>query len=166
MNEFKDIKMVGTDDLIRREKEEALEGFDEQRFRFTLDREIKNLAVQPTRFFVLLKKPVVIFALTFLLAFLTWAAFRVLRPDPADQNYLVFKTVLAQAYDLHKENMDGYSSAPEAQVESAESEFQWALKRVLFSIQIEKDPLDSEVQVFQDVLRRSLAFSPTEEISY
>lgn len=163
MSDLRDKNIMEADDLIRREKEEALAGFDEQGFRLHLDRKILDLSAQSVRAVLVSKKTVVVFASVLILVFLTWAAFRIFLPDPSTRNYRVFKTVLAQAFEMHGENLGKSHFALGEERDAAESEFQWALKRVLFSILKEKGSTESETQVFRDVLWRAPAFSNTGE---
>ena len=159
MSDIRNGNVMEPEDRIRRETEEALAGFDKEKFRRHLEEKILTLPHRLPRGTWIYKRPAVALASFLLLCVLTWGVIRILWPGAGSGDYRIFKTVVAQAFEMHEENLRNPFLSAGVTSESEEVDFQWALKRVLFSILSEERTREDESKVFRQVMGKAPLFS-------
>jgi hypothetical protein len=152
--------------LIQREKEEALQKFRKQEFGSRLKQRIKeeeSKTPSPSVFWF--RKPVIAASTVLILIVLGWVvATQIFAPTPYEKDARTVEKALAQAFETHE--LVIAQSAPQIEPQPGSdnlNEFEWSLKRVVYSIHREDIP-DSEIpQIFSQVLLKSTLFKETED---
>ena len=153
-------------DLIQKEKEEALQRFRKQEFGSRLKQMIKEEeSITPSPSVFWFRKPVIAAGIVLLLIILGWVvSTQVFAPTPYERDAKSIKKALAQAFETH-ELMIAQSAPPIEPQPSPDNllEFEWSLKRVVYSAQRENIP-DSDIpQIFRQVLLKAELFRETED---
>jgi hypothetical protein len=152
-------------DLIQKEKEEALQKFRKQEFGSRLKQRIKEEeSITPSLSVFWFKKPVFASGLILLLVAMGWIAVQLFTPTPYERDARAVEKALAQAFETHELLIAQSVPQVESQPDSENlHEFEWSLKRVIYSAQRENIS-DSDVpQIFSQVLLKSTLFSETED---
>ena len=152
-------------DLIRKEKEEALQRFRKEEFGSRLKQRIKeeeSKTLSPTVFWF--RKPVIALGIILLLVAIGWIAIQILTPTPYERDARAVEKALAQAFETHE--LVIARSIPQVEPQRGPDnlhEFEWSLKRVIYSIQREDIP-DSDIpQIFSQVLLKAELFREIED---
>jgi hypothetical protein len=152
--------------LIQKEKEEALKSFRKQDFGSRLKQRIKEEeAKTPSPSIFWFRNPVIATGIMVLLIVLGWVvATQVFTPTPYEKDAKAVEKALAQAFETHELVL--VQSAPQIEPQSGSDnliEFEWSLKRVIYSAQRENIP-DSDIpQIFSQVLLKSTLFREAED---
>lgn len=143
-------------DLIRKEKEEALESFHQEAFRARLRQRIEEESKTPSPFLFRFRRPVIAVCTVLILVVMGWIAFQVFMPTPDERNARAIEKTLARAFE--SQELLIVRSVPQVepiQDESAIHEFEWLLKRVVYSAQRE-DITDNDVpRILSQVLQNA-----------
>ena len=162
----KDKEIFEFTDLIQKEKEDALQSFRKEEFDSRLKQRIKeeeSKTASPS--FFLFRKPVIATGIMLFLIVLGWVvATQVFAPTPYERDARAVEKALAQAFETH--DLIIAQSVPEIEAQPGLDnlhEFEWSLKRVVYSIQRENIP-DSDIpQIFSQVLLKTAQFMDTED---
>ncbi len=153
-------------DLIQKEKEEALRRFRKQDFGSRLKQRIKEEdATTPSPSVFWLRKPVIATGGVLLLIVLGWiVATQLFTLTPYERNARAIENTLAQAFETHE--LVIARSVPQTESQPGSDnlhEFEWSLKRVIYSAQREDIP-DSDIpQIFSQVLLNTELFREIED---
>ncbi len=152
-------------DLIQKEKEEALQRFRKQEFGTRLRQRIKEEeSITPSPSVFWLRKPVIASGIALLLVAAGWIAVQVFTPTPYEKDARAIEKTLAQVIETHE--LVIARSAPQIEPQPGSDnlhEFEWSLKRVIYSAQRENIP-DSDIpQIFSQVLLKTELFRETED---
>ncbi len=153
-------------DLIQKEKEEALQRFRKQEFGSRLKQRIKeeeSKTPSPSVFWF--RNPVIATGIVVLLVVLGWVvATQIFAPTPYEKDARDVEKALAQAFETHELVIAQSTPQIEPQPDSENlHEFEWSLKRVIYSAHRENIP-DSDIpQIFSQVLLKSTLFRETED---
>ena len=152
-------------ELIQKEKEEALQSFRKEEFGSRLKQRIKeeeSKTPSPNVFWF--RKPVMASGLILFLVAMGWIAIQILKPTPYERDARAIEKTLAQAFETHE--LVIAQSVPQIEAQPGSDnlhEFEWSLKRVVYSIQREEIP-DSDIpQIFSQVLLKAAQFKETED---
>jgi len=153
-------------DLIQKEKEEALQRFQKQEFGSRLKQRIKEEeSKMPSPSVFWFRKPVIALGIVLLLIVLGWIiATQLFTLTPYERDTRAVEKALVQAFETH-ELMIAQSAPPIEPQPGADNlhEFEWSLKRVVYSAQRENIP-DSDIpQIFRQVLLKAELFRETED---
>lgn len=132
-------------DLIRKEKEEALLGFHKEAFRARLNRRIEEEPKTPSPFVFRFRRPVIAVSAVLVLVIIGWIALRVLTSTPYEREARTIEKTLTQVFE--SQEFLAARSVPQVEPEQEEAdihEFEWSLKRVVYSAQRE-DITDNDV---------------------
>jgi hypothetical protein len=153
-------------DLIQKEKEEALQRFQKEEFGNRLKQRIKeeeSKTPSPSVFWF--RKPVIAVGVVLLLIVLGWAiSTQLFAPTPYERDARAVEKALAQAFETH-ELLVAQSVPPIEPQPGSDNlhEFEWSLKRVVYSIHREDIP-DSDIpHIFSQVLLKAELFRETED---
>lgn len=152
-------------DLIQKEKEEALRRFRKQEFGTRLRQKIKEEeSITPSPFVFWFQKPFIVSSLILLLVAAGWIAIQLFTPTPYERDSRSIKKALAQAIETHELVIAQSFPSIEPQPGSDNlHEFEWSLKRVIYSAQRENIP-DSDIpQILSQVLLKAAQFRETED---
>jgi len=153
-------------DLIQKEKEEALQRFRKQEFGSRLKQRIKEKeSTRPSPSVFWFRKPVIAAGIVLLLIVLGWVvSTQVFAPTPYERDARFIKKALAQSFETHE--LIIAQSVPQIEPQPGSDnlhEFEWSLKRVIYSAQRENIP-DSDIpQIFSQVLLKAAQFRETED---
>jgi hypothetical protein len=152
-------------DLIQKEKEEALQRFRKQDFGSRLKQRIKEEdVITPSPSVFWLRKPVIASGIALILVAAGWIALHLFTPTPYERDARAIEKILAQAFETHE--LVIAQSAPPIEPQPGSDnlhEFEWSLKRVIYSAQREDIP-DSDIpQIFSQVLLNTELFRETED---
>lgn len=152
------------DNLIQKEKEDALQSFREQDFRSQLSRKIEEESKTPLPSVFLFRKPVIAVSTVVLLIVLGWAATQIFAPSLSESEAKAIEKIIIQAVNLHGGVVaqDSLQFEPEP-AESDIYEFGWSLKRVIYSIYRESIPDKDIPRIFSQVLQNVRTLKTTEE---
>ena len=143
-------------DLIRKEKEEALRSFHKEAFRARLKRRIEEESKTPSPFVFRFRRRVIAVSTALILVVVGWIAFQVFIPTPHERNARTIEKTLTRAFE--SQELMIARSAPQVepiQYESDIHEFEWSLKRVVYSAQRE-DITDKDVpRILSHVLQNA-----------
>lgn len=152
-------------DLIQKEKEEALQRFRKQDFGSRLKQRIKEEdVITPSPSVFWLRKPVIALGLILLLVAMGWIAIQLFTPTPNERDARAVEKALTQVFETHELMIA--QSVPQTELQPGPDnllEFEWSLKRVVYSAQRENIP-DSDIpQIFRQVLLKAELFRETED---
>jgi hypothetical protein len=143
-------------DLIRKEKQEALLNFNKEAFRSRLIRRIEEEPKKPSPFLFRFRRPVIAVSAVLVLVVMGWIAFQVFIPTPSERNARAIEKMLTRAFESQEPLIS--RSVPQVepiQDESDIHEFEWSLKRVVYSAQRE-DIADNDVpRILSQVLQNA-----------
>ncbi len=151
--------------LIQKEKEEALRRFRKQEFGSRLRQRIKEVeSIMPSPSVFWFRKPVIASGLILLLVATGWIAVQLFTPTANERDARAIEKALVQAFETHELMIA--QSLPQIEPQPGSdslNEFEWSLKRVVYSIQRENIP-DSDIQqIFNQVLLKAAQFRETED---
>lgn len=151
--------------LIQKEKEEALQRFRKQDFSSRLKQRIKEEeSITPSPSVFWLRKPVIASGIILLLVAMGWIAVQLFTPTPYERDARAVEKALVQAFETHE--LVIAQSVPQTEPQPSPDnllEFEWSLKRVVYSAQRENIP-DSDIpQIFRQVLLKAELFRETED---
>jgi len=151
-------------DLIQKEKEEALRIFREKDFKSRLNERIEAEPQKPTRDVFWFRKPVIATGLVMLLVVLGWIATQIFTPTLYERDVRAIKKTLAKAFDVQELLIAQSVPHIESQLGLENLyEFEWSLKRVVYSIQIKNIP-DSDIpRILGNVLLKATQVSEAED---
>lgn len=143
-------------ELIQKEKEEALLRFPKEDFRARLNRRIQEESIAPSPSVFWFRKPVIVAGTVLILVFLGWISTQLFAPSPYEKEARAIEKNLAQVFDVHE--LLVAQRIPQVEPQPGPDnlhEFEWSLKRVVYSAQRE-NIADSDVpgilsQVLQNV---------------
>lgn len=151
-------------DLIRKEKEEALQSFQKEAFRARLKRRIEEESKAPIPFVFRFRRPVIATGTVLILIVMGWIAFQVFMLTPEERDARAIEKTLVRAFESQEFLIA--RSVPQAEPAQSESnihEFEWSLKRVVYSVRRE-DTADSDVpRILSHVLQNAVQFREAEE---
>jgi len=152
-------------DLIRKEKEEALQRFRKEEFGSRLKQRIKEEeSITPSPSVFWFRKPFIVSSLILLLVAMGWITVQVFAPTPHERDARAIEKILTQAFETHELMIA--QSVPQTESQPGSDnlhEFEWSLKRVILSAQRENIP-DSDIpQIFSQVLLKAAQFRETED---
>ena len=143
-------------DLIRKEKEETLLNFNKEAFRARLNRRIEEEPKTPSPFVFRFRRQVIAVSAVLVLVVMGWIAFQVFIPTPSERNARAIEKMLFRAFEFQEPLIA--RSVPQVepiQDESDIHEFEWSLKRVVYSAQRE-DIADNDVpRILSQVLQNA-----------
>jgi hypothetical protein len=153
-------------DLIHKEKEEAIQRFRKQEFGSRLKQRIKeeeSKTPSPSVFW--LRKLIIAAGAALILVVLGWAVVtQLFAPTPYERDARAVKKALVQAFETHELMIA--QRIPQIEPQPGPDnlhEFEWSLKRVVYSIQRENIP-DSDIpQIFSQVLLKAELFRERED---
>ena len=151
-------------ELIQKEKEHALMSFQKQDFRARLNRRIKEESKAPAPSVFWFRKPVIATGMVLILVILGWIATQILAPNPYERDARAIKKALAQVFDVQELLVAQYVPQVEPQPGPDNlHEFEWSLKRVVYSAQRE-NIADSDVPgILSQVLQNATLVKESEE---
>jgi hypothetical protein len=157
-------EMFEFNNLIEKEKEGALQSFREEDFRSRLsrriDEELKTLI--PSVFWF--RKPIIVAGIVLLLVVMVWIAAQIFTPSPYERDARAIEKTLARVFEAH-ELLIG-RSIPQIEPQRGPDnvyEFEWSLKRVIYSIQREDIP-DSDIpRIFSQAILNATRVRETED---
>ena len=151
-------------DLIRKEKEEALQSFYKKAFRARLMQRIEEESKTPSPFVFRFRRPVIAASTVLILVVMGWIASKVFISTPYERNTRAIEKTLFRAFE--SQELLVAPSVPQVepiQEESDIHEFEWALKRVVYSTQRE-DITDNDVpRILSHVLQNAPQFREVED---
>ncbi len=151
-------------DLIRKEKEEALQSFQKEALRARLKQRIEEGSKTATPFVFRHRRPVTAAGIVLILVVMGWIAFQVFIPTPYEKNARAIEKTLFRA--LESQELLIARNEPKVEPTQGESdihEFEWSLKRVVYSARRE-DIADSDVpRILSHALQKAAQFRETEE---
>ena len=143
-------------DLIRKEKEEALQSFHKEAFRARLERRIEEESKTPSPFGFRFRRLVIAVSIVLILVVMGWIALQVFIPTRYERNARAIEKTLTRAFE--SQELLIARSVPQAEPKQEESdihEFEWSLKRVVYSAQRE-DITDNDVpRILSHVLQNA-----------
>jgi len=152
-------------DLIQKEKEEALQRFRKLEFGSRLRQRIKEEeSITPSPSVFWFRKPVIASGAILILVAAGWIAVQLFTLTPHERDARAIEKTLAQAFETH-ELMIAQTVPPIEPQPGSDNlhEFEWSLKRVIYSAQRENIP-DSDIpQIFNQVLLKAAQFRETED---
>jgi hypothetical protein len=143
-------------DLIRKEKEEAFQSFNKEAFRARLKQRIEEESKTPSPFLFRLWRPVIAICTVLVLIVAGWIAFQVFMPTLEERDARAIEKTLFRALES-RESLIARSvlQVEPIQGESDIHEFEWSLKRVVYSAQRE-DIADNDVpRILSQVLQNA-----------
>ncbi len=152
--------------LIQKEKGEALQRFRNQEFGSRLKQRIKEEELKtPSPSIFWFRKPVIAAGTVLLLMVLGWAiSTQLLAPKAYEKDARAVEKALARAFENHELVIAQSVPQIESQADLVNlHEFEWSLKRVIYSAQRENIP-DSDIpQIFSQVLLNAELFRERED---
>ncbi len=143
-------------DLIRKEKEEALQSFHKEAFRARLKQRIGEEPKTASPLMPWHRRPVITVSTVLVLVVMGWIAFQVFIPTASERNARAIEKTLTRAFESQEILIA--QSVPQVepiQVESGIHEFEWSLKRVVYSVRRE-DITDNDVpRILSHVLQNA-----------
>ena len=142
--------------LIRKEKEEALRSFHKDAFRARLRQRIEEESKTQSPFVFRFHRPVIAVSAVLVLVVMGWIAFQVFVPTPEEREARMIEKTLFRAF----ESQELLTARSVAQVEPKQEEsdiheFEWSLKRVVYSAQKE-DITDNDIpRILSQVLQNA-----------
>jgi hypothetical protein len=149
-------------DLIHKEKQEALQDYNEETFRSRLDQKIGK-DTQPSRSYSLwFQKPAVAGASVLLLIFLCWLSTQFFLPSSLGLEETLIKNTFIHLFSQNRTILNRIPPPVDEEYEiSAIDEFEWSIKRVFFVIQRENAPDEDIAQSLSRVLKNTTSlFKP------
>jgi len=132
-------------DLIGKEKKEALKNFHKDAFRARLKKRMEEESKTPSPFVFRFRPPVIAVSTVLILVVLGWIALQVFIPTPYERNVRAIEKTLTRAFESQELLIArSVTQAEPKQEESNIHEFEWSLKRVVYSAQ-RKDITDNDV---------------------
>jgi len=130
--------------------------FNKEAFRARLKRRIEEEPKTPSPFVFRFRRPVIAVSLVLILLVMGWIAFQAFLPTPHERNARTIEKTLTRAFE--SQELLIARSVPQVepiQVESDIHEFEWSLKRVVYSAQRE-DITDSDIpRILSHVLQNA-----------
>ena len=146
-------------DLIRKEKQEALQRFHKEAFRARLKQRIGEEPKTASPLVFRFQRPVIAVSTVLVLVVMGWIAFQVFIPTAEERNARTIEKTLTRAFE--SQNLLIAQSLPRVEPQQDESviqEFEWSLKRVVYSAQIEEITDDDLPRILGHVLRNAPQF--------
>jgi len=157
-------EMFEFDNLIQKEKEGALQSYREEDFRSRLSRRIDEESKTLTSPIFWFRKPVMAAGIILLLVVMGWIAAQIFITSPYERDARAIEKTLARVFDAH-ELLIG-QSIPQVEPQRGPDniyEFEWSLKRVIYSIQREDIP-DSDIpRIFSQAIINATRIRETED---
>ncbi len=151
-------------ELIQKEKEDALLRFHKEDFRARLNRRIKEESIAPSPSVFWFRKPVIAAGTVLILVILGWIATQIFAPNPYERDARAIEKALAQVFDVHE--LLVAQRVPQVEPQPGPDnlhEFEWSLKRVVYSAQRE-NIADSDVPgILSQVLQNTTLLQESEE---
>jgi len=143
-------------DLIRKEKQEALRNFNKEAFRSRLIRRIEEEPKKPSPFLFRFRQPVIAVSTVLILVVMGWIAFQVFIPTADERNARAIEKTLFRAFE--SQELLIARSVPQVEPKHDESDihdFEWSLKKVVYSARRE-DITDNDVpRILSHVLQNA-----------
>lgn len=150
--------------LILKEKREALQGFRQEEFNSRLNQQIKAESLRPIPTSFWTRKIVFASGAALLLIAVVWAVIHIFTPSPFERYTRNIERALGQASNLQTAKSSQSSFDIEHQPGDASFyELEWAIKRVVYSIQREEISDGDIPSLFQQVLQSVLLDEVTGE---
>jgi len=151
-------------DLIQKEKEEAFQSFNKEAFRARLKQRIEEESKTPSPFLFRLRQQVIAICTVLVLVVVGWIAFQVFMPTLEERDARAIEKTLFRALESRESLIA--RSVPQVEPIQGESdihEFEWSLKRVVYSAQRE-DITDNDVpRILVHVLQNTALFREVED---
>ena len=151
-------------DLIKKEKEEAIRIYNEDAFRLRLDQKITE-GTKPSRSYVhWFRKPYLAGISVLFVLFLGWLSTQIFLPSQQESEAKHLKNSFVQLFSQH-DNILNQSILPvePGSEKSAIHEFEWSLKRVILSVQRENAQDEDLVQNLSQVLQNAAVLIKAEK---
>ena len=151
-------------DLIKKEKQVALLNYDENTFNLELRRKISSESrplLSKIRWF---QRPAIAVSVLLLILFLGWLSTKIFHPVSQESDEVLLKNTFIQLFLQHGTLLDqrqplvGHSADI-----SADEEFEWMIKRVLFAIQREKAQVNDISESMSQVLQNAAVLIKAEK---
>lgn len=157
-------EMFEFNNLIQKEKEDALQSFREEDFRSRLSQIIEKESKTPVPTVYRLRKLVFAVSAVLLLIVLGWVATQIFTPTPYERDARAIEKTLVQALEVHE--LLVALSIPQIEPRPVSGnlyEFEWSIKRVIYSVQREDIP-DSDVpEILSQVLQKVIQVEESED---
>lgn len=151
-------------ELIQKEKEDALLRFHKEDFRARLNRRIKEESIAPSLSVFWFRKPVIAAGTVLILVILGWIAVQVFAPSPSERDARAIEKTLAQAFNAQEIMLAQHVPPVEPQPGPDNlHEFEWSLKRVVYSAQRENIPDNDVPGILSQVLQNATLVKESEE---
>lgn len=151
-------------ELIQKEKEDALLRFQKEDFLARLNRRIKEESKVPSPSMFWFRKPVIAAGTVLILVAMGWIATQLFTPTPYERDARAIEKNLAQVFDVHE--LLVAQRVPQVEPQPGPDnlyEFEWSLKRVVYSAQRE-NIADSDVPgILSQVLQNAILVKESEE---
>jgi hypothetical protein len=146
-------------DIIKKEKEEALRDYREDAFRLRLDRRITEDSKPSRSYEQWFRKPAIAGCTVLLILFFGWLSTQVFLPSSQESDVMLLKNTFVQAFSQHDNILNRIALPVEMEADrSPMYEFEWSLKRVIFSIQREYVQDEDIAQNLSRVLQNAAVF--------
>lgn len=127
-------------DLIKKEKREALLGYDENAFRLELDRKIAEASRPTLPYLRWFQRPAIAGSALLLILLFGWLSTKIFLPLTQESDEIILKNTFAQFISQHGMLMSQRMKPVEQGMDiSTAAEFEWTIKRLLYAIQREKN---------------------------
>ncbi len=125
-------------DLIQKEKQEALLDYNEKAFRLELNRKISKVS-KPSRSYVQwFRSPALAGSTVLLVLFFGWLSTKIFLPSSRESDAMLLENTFVQLFTQHGTILDKiHQPLEQYSSESAITEFEWTVKRVIYAIQRE-----------------------------
>ncbi len=155
-NSSKNKQIFEFTDLIRKEKEEALQSFREEAFRARLKQRIEEESKTPSPFLLRFRRPVIAVSTVLILVVMGWIAFHVFMPTPEERDARAIEKTLYRAFESQEILIT--QSIPQVEPTQDESdihEFEWSFKKVVYSAQREGISDNDVPRILRQVLQNA-----------
>jgi len=143
-------------DLIRKEKLEALLNFNKEAFRARLNRRIEEEPKKPSPLMLWYRRRIIVVSTVLALVVVGWIAFQTFIPTPSERNARAMEKTLFRAFE--SQELLIARSLPQVELIQSESdihEFEWSLKRVVYSAQREDITENDVPRILSHVLQNA-----------
>jgi len=151
-------------DLIEKEKQVALLNYDENTFNLELKRKISKES-KPSFFMVRwFQRPVITVTALFFILLLGWLSTKIFLTSNQESDDILLKNTFTKMFIQHGTILDQRQRLVEQGADkSADAEFEWMIKRVLYAIQREKAQGSDISESLSCVLQNSTVFIKAEK---
>jgi len=151
-------------DLIKKEKQEALSNYDEKEFSLELKRKISGESDPSLSMVRWFHRPVIAVSTLLLILLLGWLSKEIFLTSNQESDDILLKNTFTKMFIQHGTILDQRQRLVEQGADkSADAEFEWMIKRVLYAIQREKAQGSDISESLSCVLQNSTVFIKAEK---